>query len=147
MSSVFEIFLRSFSPASCRHTNELSLQGAKRRGNLQSGNTGDSHVVPPALLGMTNKRATTQGHPYSYDRERKRAAQTCRPMFFHSFTTSSFTDVASPARDWISDGIMILVAWPFAAFSNASRERRAIILSLGADSLIFLIPSAVAVWT
>lgn len=59
----------------------------------------------------------------------------------------SFIDVASPASPCISDGIIIFVALPSAAFSKLSSALSAIYGSPGFDSFILRIPSATAVCT
>ena len=58
--------------------------------------------------------------------------------------TSSFTEAASPAMPWISDGMMILVACPSAAFWKASRLLSLMTASSSCASLMSLRPSAVA---
>ena len=74
----------------------------------------------------------------------------CR-LFFKSIAlhvnqslTSSFTEAASPAMPWISDGMMILVACPSAAFWKASRLLSLMTASSSCASLMSLRPSAVA---
>ena len=74
----------------------------------------------------------------------------CR-LFFKSIAlhvnqslTSSFTEAASPAMPWISDGMMILVAGPSAAFWKASRLLSLMTASSSCASLMSLRPSAVA---
>ena len=67
--------------------------------------------------------------------------------YLSSFFAISFIDVTSPASPCISDGIIIFVALPSAAFSKLSSAFIAIYGSLGFESLILLIPSATAVCT